>query len=106
MYNYTVVARTFAMVAIALLIIGMGVNSSWAGSDQTSGLKFTPISFEGGYRSGTKVDNALRFTQACMHFHEGCSLPPDMRFPCCGGAEVCKPNQIANGLYWCLGDVR
>lgn len=110
MRNHTAVASAVVAaactLAIALLTIGTGVNFAWAGSGQPSGLNFTPISFEGVYRSGTKADKATRFAQACMHFHEGCSIPPDMRFPCCAGAQVCKPNPNANGRYWCIGDVR
>jgi len=111
MYNCTAVAKVFATaastLAIALLIVGIGIDSTYAaGSHQASGLKFTPISFEGVYRSGATADKSRRFAQACMHFHEGCSIPPDMRFPCCGGAQVCKPNPKENGRYWCIGDVR
>jgi len=110
MFNRTTVGKTFVTaacsLAIALITIGTGVNSSWAGSDQASGLKFTPISLEGVYRSGTRADKARRFSQACMHFHEECSIPPDTRFPCCAGAQVCQPNPNANGRYWCIGDVR
>jgi hypothetical protein len=93
-------------LAIALLTVGMGIHSTRAESDQLPGLKFTPISTEGVYRSGTKPDKARRFTQACMHFHEECSIPPDMRFPCCAGEQVCQPNPTANGRYWCIGDVK
>ncbi len=50
MCNHTADAKAFAIgprtLAIALLTIGMGVNSTWAGSDQPSGLNFTPISPE------------------------------------------------------------
>jgi hypothetical protein len=48
MFNQPTVSRAFVKsactMAIALLTIGMGVNSSWARSDQSSGLKFAPIS--------------------------------------------------------------
>ena len=48
MCNHTAVAKTFVVaactLAVALLTIGIGVNSSWAGSDQLIGLNFTPTS--------------------------------------------------------------
>jgi hypothetical protein len=109
MFNHITEAKTFVMaastLAIALFTIGMGVNSTWAGSDQPSGLKFTSISSEGVYRSGREADKARRFTQVCMHFHEECSIPPDMRFPCCA-VNTCQPNPNANGRTWCIGDVK
>lgn len=47
MFNHIAVAKTFMKVAcslaIALLTIGMGVNSSRAGSDQPPGSNFTAI---------------------------------------------------------------
>jgi hypothetical protein len=50
MCDHTVVAKavvtTACSLAIAFSTIGMGVNSSWAGSDQASGLNYTPISLE------------------------------------------------------------
>lgn len=50
MFNRTTDAKAFATaacaLAIALFTIGMGVNSSWAGSDQPSGLLLPPISSE------------------------------------------------------------
>jgi hypothetical protein len=54
MCNRTALAKVFVTaacaLAIALFTIGMGVNSSWAGSDQTPGMKFTPRLFEGTYQ--------------------------------------------------------
>jgi hypothetical protein len=48
MFNHATDAKAFVMaacaLAIALLTIGMSINSTWAGSDQPSRLKFTPIS--------------------------------------------------------------
>lgn len=48
MFNHTTDAKAFVTaactLAIALLTIGMGVNSTWAGSDQQSGLQSTHIS--------------------------------------------------------------
>ena len=48
MYNHTAVAKAFATAActlvIALLTIGMGVNSTWAGSDPPIVQNFTPLS--------------------------------------------------------------
>jgi hypothetical protein len=50
MCNATEVAKRYTIaacaVAIALLTISVGVKSTWAGSDQQAGLKFTPISSE------------------------------------------------------------
>ena len=50
MCNHTAVAKAVVIaqrtLAIALFTIGMGVNSTWAGSDQASGLNFTPVSLE------------------------------------------------------------
>jgi hypothetical protein len=89
-------------LTIALLTIGIGVNSTSAGSNQPSGLKFTPISPEGVYRSSAKADKARRFTQArMMGFHEECSAYPDMRFPCEPNL-VCEANPGANGRNWCV----
>jgi hypothetical protein len=42
MCNHSAVAKALAQ-AIALFTIGVSVNSTWAGSDQPSGLFFTPI---------------------------------------------------------------
>ena len=51
MFDHPAVAKAFVTaacaLAIALLTIGMGVNSTRAGSDQPSGLNFTPISSGG-----------------------------------------------------------
>lgn len=52
MFNHTtvktpLVRSTSALAIIALLTIGMCVNSSWAGSEQPSGVKYTTISFGG-----------------------------------------------------------
>jgi hypothetical protein len=48
MCNRTAVAKAFGMaacpLAFGLFMIGTGFNSSWAESDQASGLKFTSIS--------------------------------------------------------------
>lgn len=79
MRNHTSVAKVVvaATYTLAIALFTMGVNSAWAGSRQAPGLKFTPISFEGAHRSGSRPDKTRRFTKACMHFHEGCSIPPD-----------------------------
>ena len=105
MYNHTAVAKAFATaactLAIALLTIGMGVYSTWAGRDQSSGLNFTPISSKRVHQNGTKADKARRFAQACARYHEDCSIPPDTRFPCCTGSGSCQINPTANGRHWC-----
>lgn len=50
MCNRIIYAKAFVTaacaLAFALLTIGTGVNSSWAGSDQASGLNFTPVPSE------------------------------------------------------------
>jgi len=50
MFNHTTVAKAFVIsactLAVALLTIGTCVNSTWAESDQPSGLNFIPITSE------------------------------------------------------------
>jgi hypothetical protein len=55
-------------VGIALLTIGMGVNSSWAGSEQPSGLKFTPIKSLRTAQNPPQ-DNSC----SCSQYHINCS---------------------------------
>jgi hypothetical protein len=64
MSNHTAVAKAFVMaactLAIALLTIGMGVNATWAGSEQPSGLKYTPILFGGVFPPVPSAGHPLR----------------------------------------------
>jgi len=110
MFSRTTVANVSAAaacaLAFALLTIAMGVNSTWAGSDRSSGLNYTPVSSEGVYRSGTKAAKATRFAQTCVQYHEECTSYPDMRFPCCDPNQTCDVNPNANGRYWCTTPVR
>ena len=89
MCNHTAVANAFitaaCSLAVALLTSGMGVNSAWAGLDQPSGLKFTPLS---SAHHNPLARNYL-VTQACSHQNEGCSKPgdPGPVVPCCAGLK-------------------
>ena len=112
MGNHTAVAKAFVTaacaLAIALFTIDMVANPTWAGSDQTPGMKFTPRLFEGVYRRSTnyKAAKATRFAQKCQQYHEECSKYPDTRFPCCDPNQSCEFNRNANGRYWCVTAVR
>jgi len=103
MFNRTAVAKAFVTAAcalgIALLTIDLGVNSAWAGSDQPSGLKFTPISSEGVYRSGTKPDKARRFTQAIQGGMPSLCGP---EFTCPAGYSCCKAMTTNGCQFQCL----
>lgn len=133
MFNHTTVAKAFVIsacaLAIALLTIGMGVNSSRAESDQSSGLKFTPISSEVTFQTGSEAADVWRFArqnpwavalnsymmsgttraarhatyrlvQACAGFHNECSSTSPNIPRCCQGF-VCISNPNANGRQWC-----
>jgi hypothetical protein len=110
MCNHTAVAKHFVTaacaLAIALFTIDMIVSPTWAGSDQTPGMKITSRLFEGVYRTSTKAAKATRFTQMCVQYHEECTSYPDMRFPCCDPNQTCDTNPNANGRYWCTTPVR
>jgi hypothetical protein len=101
MCNHTSVARAVAVaaLAVAFLSTGMGVNSTWAGSDQPSGLKFTPISSEGVYRSGTKPAKAWRFTQGM-----GGGMPSlcGEDFTCPAGYSCCKAMTASACQFQCV----
>jgi len=110
MRNCTALAKVFVTaacaLAIALFTIDLAVNPTWAGSDQTPVMKFTPRLFEGIYQRSTKTAKATRFTQACVQYHEECSSYPDMRFPCCDPSQSCESNPNANGRSWCTTAVQ
>jgi hypothetical protein len=103
MRDHTAVAKTFVTAACALAIalgaIGMGVNSSWAGSDQPSGYKFTPISsFSLSYAHIHHILSPLyrRPLQVraphCPQLTFLCSCPPSLpvNFDCCvTGVQNC-----------------
>ncbi len=69
MCNHTAVAKAFVIaactLAIAFLTIGMGVNSTWAGSDQPTGLNVTPIS----------TDMVVQPLTSANHPHRSITLP-------------------------------
>jgi len=64
MFDRTTDAKTFTTaacaLAIALFTIGTGVDSSWAGSEQPSGLKYTPILFGGVFPPVPSAGHPLR----------------------------------------------
>jgi hypothetical protein len=98
MCNPTVVAKAFVIgartLALCVIAIAVGVNSTWAGSNQPSGLKFTPILSEGAAPHST-----YRLVQACAGFHQMCD-PNRPDYACCQGL-VCVPNPNANARMWC-----
>jgi hypothetical protein len=126
MCDHTAVAKAIVVaqrtLAIALLTIGMGVNSTWAESDQASGSKFTPMSSEvvvrpviaasHPHRSITMPRTAVSapiatslktlVAQACLPIGYACSNDPDccseicstdVRNPAPGTVCICIPSQ-------------
>jgi hypothetical protein len=111
MYNHTAVAKAFATaactLAIALLTIGLGVNSTWAADPPlvpnftplTHALLITPVPY-----------GKIRLVQACAGRAQTCNAAdgrgPCRSFPtlssrvCCAGAGRCVPAD--NGLCRCL----
>jgi hypothetical protein len=102
--------KTACSLAIALLTIGMGVNSSWAGLDQPSGLKSTPISTNafslpnashGRLRWSTEMPplpaaasgimrlHTTRYAQAPICGDEGSLCGSPGQLPCCAEARFC-----------------
>jgi hypothetical protein len=114
MCNHTAVAKTFVMAActltIALLTIGTSVNSSWAGSDQPSGLNFTPISTKVVLYSAT-ISSRLGSTalMAALMIR-----PPTQRSRTpylhrevlgeCRTSDDCPSGQFCNSLLECTDD--
>jgi hypothetical protein len=97
MCNNTAVAKAFVIaartLAIALLTIGMGVNSTWAGSDQPFRIKFTPISSKVVFQPVTAAGNPHRSitmprtAQACLPNGAVCSKDED----CCSNRCAVLP---------------
>jgi hypothetical protein len=81
MFNRTTVAKAFVTaacaLAIALLTIGIGVNSAWAGSDQTSRPQVNPISSDVISQPVTAPDDTVhRFSKRWqVMLHGGSSGP-------------------------------
>ena len=113
MFNHTH-AKAFVTaacaLAIALLTIGMGVNSSWAESDQPSGLNIAPISTDVVVQPLTSAGHPHRsitlprlavvppasFTPiiyyaafACMDFGQPCGGTGQQAYPPCCQGYVC-----------------
>jgi len=95
MCNHTAVAKTFVMaaciLAIALLTIGMGVNySSWAGSNQPSGLILASISPTPSIHRRVMTPKNNRLALACAPEGGCCSwlsyfCSSGGPTPCCAG---------------------
>jgi hypothetical protein len=93
MFNRTAVAKAFVMAACALayafLTIGMGVNSTWAESDQSPVLKFTPVPSRVLFQPATaagyshRLISMPRTAHACKPGGGSCDAPED----CC--SKVC-----------------
>jgi hypothetical protein len=81
MRNHTAIAKALVVaactLAIALLTIGMGLNSSKAWSDQSTGLNFTPIPSQPAFHSYTGHPQRFliprSFAQNLKGLHEKCS---------------------------------
>jgi hypothetical protein len=98
MFNHTTDVKALVIaasaLAIALLTMCVGVNCTWAGSGQSSGLEFTPITPRAAPHS------TYRLVQACAGFHNECSTTNPNIPRCCGGF-VCVSNPNATGRTWC-----
>ena len=89
MRNHTSVAKVVVAaaytLAVALLIIGVGVKSSWAGSDPPSGLNFTPVLSDSS--------SAAARAPAAPHKHFlYAGLVEDCRRGCAGDFARCNTN--------------
>jgi hypothetical protein len=71
MCNHTAVAKALVIavctLAIALLTIGMGADSAWAGSDQPSGLKVTPVTSDVVFQPVTAAGDTRGSITMRMH---------------------------------------
>ena len=71
MFNHITEAKTFVMaartLAIALLTIGLGVNSAWAGSDQPSGQQVSPLTTDVVIQPVTAAGDTRRSITMRMH---------------------------------------
>ena len=120
MRNHIAVAKVLVMaaraLAIGLLTIGLGGNSTWAGSEQASGLQSASISSEVVFQPVTAADPthrsttiarpkkllqlsqpgagpATRISQNCATLYHNCR-----NLKCCPGEGSCKFSQ--NAQVW------
>ncbi len=100
MFNHTTVAKAVVTaactLAIALLIIGMGVNSTWAASDPPFVRNFTPLPTALHTTTVTTADHHVtvgkwRFAFVCVHLGKGCSAPGTPSAS--NGLPPCCPNE-------------
>jgi len=113
--KHTPIVTTARTLAIALLTIGMGVNSTWAGSDTriSCGVIFRPVTAAGHpHRPITMPRTAVSapiatslktlVAQACLAVGYACSNGPDccseicstdVRNPAPGTVCICIPSQ-------------
>ena len=102
MCNHTAVAKAFVVaactLAIALLTIGMSVNSTWAETGQPSERNFTSIASKSApARTGQKV-RANRMAQACIKSGDSPG-EGQLCYKCCSG--VCAVNTCSSGGKTC-----
>ena len=80
MCNHIAVAKTFTTaawaLAIVLLIIGMGVNPTWAGSDTPAGTLFSHIHSQADLQPSSTIRHRSRHAQACRVVNR-CEYPQD-----------------------------
>jgi len=94
MCNHTAVTKAIVMaactLAIALLSIGIGGNSTWAGSDQPSSLNFTPISNDVVvHRAPWSVrGHRIQYAQDCFKSGDRPGAG-NLCYKCCSGG--CQP---------------
>ena len=98
-------------LAIALSAIGMGVNSTWAGSDQASGLKFTPVSSDvvvqpvpaAGPRHQSNTMPSLSEVTPVAAVVKASSVPPRLIVCDACGRKVCKDSSECASGCTCVG---
>jgi hypothetical protein len=102
MCNHTAVAKAIVItertLAIALLTIGLGVKHTLAGSDQPTGLNFTPISSEAVLQHGSPAGPMRRSNashrrhtaQVCRDLGELCNSFRD----CC--SRICRSETLSS----------
>jgi hypothetical protein len=93
--NFRVALST---LAIALSTIGIGVNSTWAGSDQPYGLKFTPISSEVTVQPPLADHRHRARPDAVACYGEWCQVGVG---ECCAGF-VCRTVRRGSDIGRCL----
>jgi hypothetical protein len=109
MFNHTAVAKAFATaactLAIALLTTGMGVNSSWAGSDQPSGMSLASLTTSPSHQTSPNHLKNKTLANACSPLGGCCSWGPALAgwcnssgpTTCCAGA-CCHPGGTGPGF--------